>query len=135
MTSTKGRKGKVTVMANEIPATKNMNADKAGYYSSVDVWPAFPGGQSAMDHFFETNIEYPATAADNGTQGVVRISFDVDEKGKILSPKILSAPIGDGIDEEALRVFNKMPAWTPGKVKGKEVKTHVVLPVRFQLSS
>ena len=111
-----------------------MEKDQAGYYSNVEVWPAYPGGQDQLERFFEDNIEYPQQASDNGTEGLVTISFDVDENGKIYSPKTVNKPVGDGVEEEALRVFNKMPSWTPGKIKGKNVKTHFTLPVRFQLS-
>jgi TonB family protein len=135
MADKKGKKGKVTVEMNEnTPGTAaDMKMDKSGFYSNVEVWPAYPGGQNELERFFENNIQYPDAAADNGTEGVVKISFDVDESGKIYAPKVISKPVGDGVDAEALRVFNKMPSWTPGKIKGKNVKTHFTLPVRFQL--
>ena len=132
--SKKGKKkGKVMIMMNQ-KATGSMEMDKEGYYSNVEVWPAYPGGQSALETFFENNIEYPDAATDNGTEGTVNINFAVDEHGKVSSPKIIGPKVGNGIDEEALRVFNKMPTWTAGKIKGKNVKTRFTLPVRFQLT-
>jgi hypothetical protein len=35
---------------------------------------------------------------------------------------------------ETLKAFSTMPAWTPGMVHGKKVKTRLELPVTFQLA-
>jgi len=130
--SKKGKKGKVSVtMATA--GTGEMTPDKEGYYANTEVLPGFPGGQKALEKYFADNIQYPAEASDNGVEGKVDINFAVDETGKVYSPKVVSSKIGYGVEEEALRVFNNMPKWTPGKIKGKNVKTRFTLPVRFQL--
>lgn len=125
------RKAKVTIVLPKV--NSKMEMDKEGYYSNADVLPSYPGGQRALENFFTNNVEYPQQASDNGTEGSVDISFLVDENGKISSPKLIGQKVGDGIEEEALRVFNKMPSWKPGQIKGKNVKTRFTLPVRFQL--
>ena len=112
-----------------------MTADKEGFYSNTEILPAFPGGQKALENFFENNIQYPQDATDNDIEGTVNLNFAVDEKGKVYAPKVTSSNIGHGIETEALRVFNKMPTWTPGKIKGKNVKTRYTLPIKFQLNS
>lgn len=128
----KGKNGKVSIEM-EPPVKGEMAADKEGYYTNVEVLPAYKGGQRELEHFFEKNIQYPQDASDNGIEGTVRINFAVDENGKIYAPKLSNEKIGYGIEQEALRVFSKMPAWTPGKIKGKNVKTRFTLPVKFQL--
>ena len=132
-----GKTGKIVVVfpKMESDAKAKMDMDNEGNYTNVEVTPAYPGGQKALENFFNYNIEYPQQAADNGTEGVINVSFVVDENGKISSPKILGKRVGDGLEDEALRVVNKMPSWTPGKVKGKNVKTRLTLPVKFQLES
>jgi TonB family protein len=131
--SKKGKKGKVSITM-VAPTTGEMIPDNEGVYANAEVLPGFPGGQKGLEKFFEDNIQYPADASDNGVEGVVNIKFAVDENGKVYAPKVTSDNIGYGIEQEALRVFNKMPKWTPGKIKGKNVKTRFTLPVRFQLS-
>ena len=129
----KGKKGKVVInMATS--GTGDMTADKEGYYSNTEILPAYPGGQKALEKFFANNIQYPADASDNGIEGTVNINFAVDENGKIYSPKITSPKLGYGLEEEALAAFNKMPKWTPGRIKGKNVKTKYTLPVNFTLA-
>jgi TonB family protein len=125
------RKAKVTIVLPKL--NSKMEMDKEGYYSNADVLPSYPGGQKELENFFTNNVEYPQRATDNSTEGSVNINFLVDENGKVSSPKVISNKVGDGIEEEALRVFNKMPSWKPGQIKGKNVKTRFTLPIKFQL--
>jgi periplasmic protein TonB len=129
----KGKKGKVTIT---LPAagTGEMTPDKEGYYTNTEILPSFPGGQKALENFLLKNIQYPAEASDNGVEGTVNINFSVDENGKIYTPKVVSPNLGYGLEKEALAALNKMPKWTPGRIKGKNVKTRYTLPVTFMLS-
>lgn len=131
--SKKGKKGKVSIT---LPAagTGEMTPDKEGYYTNAEILPTFPGGQKALENFLLKNIEYPAEASDNGVEGTVNINFSVDENGKIYTPKVISPKLGYGLEEEAIAALKKMPKWTPGQIKGKNVKTRYTLPVTFLLS-
>lgn len=131
----KGKKGKVSakpVMPEKTPDASK-DPDENGVYGVVDIMPSFLGGTKGLQNYFDNNLEYPSEANDGGVDGTVRISFVVDENGKLISPRIAGENLGYGLDEEALRVVNKMPAWTPAKVKCKNVKTKVILPVKFEL--
>jgi len=130
--SKKGMKVKVMVTL-PVMGEGAMVADKEGYYTNTEVLPAYPGGQKELERFFEKNLQYPADAEDNGIEGTVKLNFAVDENGKIYSPVVTTPNIGYGVEQEAIRVFNKMPAWTPGRIKGKNVKTRFTLPVTFKL--
>lgn len=131
--SGKVRKPRISII---LPTRKSgaMDMDKDGYYSNVEVLPAFPGGQRSLEKFFEDNIVYPDPASENGTEGLVTLNFIVDERGKVFNPVVTSKKLGDGIEEEAIRVFNQMPVWTAGKIKGNNVKTRYSLPIRFQIN-
>ena len=128
----KGKKGKVSiVMAKNVSG--GMSVDKEGYYNNTEILPGYPGGEKALGRFYDDNIQYPVEASDNGVDGTVKINFAVDENGKLYAPVVTSPVIGYGLEQEALRVFNKMPKWSPGRIKGKNVKTRFSLPVKFQL--
>ena len=130
----KGMKGKVSVVENVATnAGGKMEADKSGIYSNVEIIPSFPGGYKGLQKYFDDNIEYPAEATNEGVEGTVNLTFVVDENGKLTSLKTTGEKIGYGLEEEALRIVNKMPVWNPGKLKGKNVKTSFTLPVTFQL--
>lgn len=128
----KGMKGKATVM--ESPKMMgSMEADNSGNYSNVEVYPSFPGGSEGLQKYFDKNLKYPEAASNDGVEGTVQVMFTVDEIGKLTNPHIMGEKPGYGLEEEALRVVKTMPAWNPGKLKGKNVKTNFTLPVKFQL--
>jgi periplasmic protein TonB len=129
----KGMKGKTSITL-PTKMTGAMTPDAAGVYSNVDYIPSFPGGNKGLQKFFDDNLQYPQSASDDGVEGTVRVAFTIDENGRLMNPAIDGSNEGYGLDEEALRVINKMPSWNPGKIKGKPVKTRFTLPVRFQLN-
>jgi len=119
--------------SNDASAKTEMVKDKEGVYSNVQVMPEFPGGQKALANYVNNHVEYPQQAIDDNTTGTVKVSFVVDENGKITSAHLINgSKVGKGLDEEALKVVNGMPSWKPGKVKGKNVKTRLELPISFQ---
>lgn len=129
----KAAKGKASISISENTANEKMEMDKNGVYARGEIMPSFPGGQQSLEKFVEDNLQYPQEALDNGIEGKVMISFDVDETGKIYRPSVVSPKIGYGLEEEALKVVKAMPQWNPGKMKGKNVKTKFTLPVTYQL--
>jgi protein TonB len=100
--------------------------------ASVDVLPAFPGGEDAMLKYLSKYIRYPDTAREYSITGRVYVSFVIDENGKVTEIKIMRG-LGYGTEEEVVRVVGKMPDWTPGKYNGRSVKTAFIMPVLFSL--
>jgi len=109
--------------------------DKAGVYTRAEVAPAYPGGQSGLDDYITSNIEYPSDAIDNNVEGTVYVQFAVDNNGKVSNVTTMGNKLGYGLEEEAVKVVSAMPAWTPGQVKGKKVKTWRTLPIVYKLES
>lgn len=101
--------------------------------SVVDQMPQFPGGEKEMLRFIRNNLRYPLSAQDNNIQGTVILNFVVDREGKIISIRVVKS-IGFGCDEEAVRVMERMPAWTPGKQRGQPVLVSFTMPFRFVLN-
>jgi TonB family protein len=129
----KKRKMSVSMSAN---TTGKISKDKEGVYNRAESMPEFPGGQNALAAYIENHLDYPQQAVDDNTTGTVRVSFVIDEKGKVTRSQVAGdKKIGNGLDEQALKVVQQMPAWKPGKVKGKNVKTRLELPITFQLEA
>jgi TonB family protein len=103
-------------------------------YSSVDVVPEFQGGIEAFGQFIAHNVHYPAVARENNTQGRIIVSFIVEKDGRLTDVKIASG-IGDGCDEEAIRVMKLSPPWKPGMVDGKPVRVAYSVPISFTLGN
>ncbi|MBJ6118640.1 TonB family protein [Pontibacter sp. BT310] len=116
----------VTIAQNKIQENK--------IFSYVDQMPKFEGGETEMMKFMAGNIAYPADAKANGLEGLVVVSFVIEETGKVKDAKVLKK-LGRGTDEEALRVVNLTSGkWTPGSQNGKIVPVQFTLPIRFSLS-
>jgi periplasmic protein TonB len=127
------KSGKVSTGTSSDDTKVKMEKDKMGYYNRTEVLPDYKGGQNAIDNYITTNIEYPQDAIDNNVEGVVNVQFGVDENGKISNVSTVGNKIGHGLEEEAIRVVSKMPKWTAGQVKGKNVKTWRTLPINYKL--
>jgi len=97
-----------------------------------DTQPAFPGGEKEMMLFMGRNLRYPATAQRAGIQGTVLLSFTVMADGSIEAIKVLKA-LGGGLDEEAIRMVKKMPAWKPALANNVPVAASYLFPVNFKI--
>ena len=131
MTSKRKGKASVTFMTDN---NLRVEKDKAGIYSRAEKMPEYPGGEKALSAFVENNISYPQDAIDQDAQGTVNVSFVVDENGKVMNAVAGGKAAGHGLEEEAIKIVEQMPAWKPGMVKGKPVKTRLTLPVTFKLA-
>jgi len=129
----KGHKGQVRMAIHSDRFTGKMEEDKNGVYNYAEVKPMYPGGEKSLEEFVQNHIQYPQDAVDNGVEGTVTVTFAVDETGKVYSPTIKGDRLGYGLDDEALKVVDLMPKWTPGRIKGKNVKTYYDLPITFTL--
>lgn len=87
-----------------------------------------------MISFIAENLTYPALAKEAGTEGTVYVSFIVDKKGKVTTPKVLH-DIGNDCGAEALRVVQLLPEFEAGKNKGEAVPIELKLPIKFSLST
>jgi len=106
--------------------------EEAPIFTVVESMPEFPGGMQELYTFLGNNIKYPVMAKESGIQGKVYVTFVVEVDGSITDVRVLRG-IGGGCDEEAVRVVESMPKWTPGKQRGKPVRVQYNLPVRFTL--
>jgi len=102
--------------------------------ASVELAPEFQGGQAALGRYLGSRLRYPAEARQNKIQGKVYIGFIVEKNGSLADFKVVRG-IGDGCDEEAIRVLRSSPAWRPGMANGKPVRTSYVLPITFMLGN
>jgi protein TonB len=106
--------------------------DDTGIYTTIDVYPRFPGGDQARFAFLRSQVRYPEAAIKAGVQGVVVVVFVIEKDGSVSNVDV-SKPIGGGCDEEAIRVVKLMPRWDPGKRSGKAVRVLVKMPIVFRI--
>ncbi len=116
----------IFISPDELPKFKDCKDEGRSHsYSSL------PCQNFIVDYIYN-KLEYPAQALSDRISGIVVIRFVVSETGSILNPTIVR-DIGGGCGEEAKSVIQTMDKWIPGKQDGKNVKTQITLPVRFEL--
>ncbi|PRY05738.1 TonB family protein [Pontibacter ummariensis] len=102
-------------------------------YAYVEQMPRFRGGEQEMLKFLAKNIRYPKEAQEAGLEGLVVVSFDVDDDGSLGNIQIIKS-LGMGTDEEAMHVVEQMNGnWEPGTQGGRPVPVRYTLPIRFAI--
>ena len=99
----------------------------------VEEMPMFPGGDAALLKYITDNIRYPESAKTNNISGRVIIRFVVNSEGKAEEATVLRG-VDPSLDEEAIRVVNSLPVFSPGKQGGKPVPVYYMVPVTFSLT-
>lgn len=92
----------------------------------------FTGGMMKQIEFMMQNLKYPKEAEKDGASGTVRVHFIVEKDGTLTDVKVPDS-VHPALDAEGIRLVKAMPKWTPAKVKGKAVRSKMVLPVQFRL--
>lgn len=95
-----------------------------------DIEAEFIGGD--WSRYLLSELRYPEYSLEVGEQGIVYVSFVVDIDGSISDVTVIKS-VSSEIDREAKRVIRLSPKWSPGKVRGKPVKTRMVIPINFQI--
>ncbi|WP_160118617.1 energy transducer TonB [Chryseotalea sanaruensis] len=97
----------------------------------VENMPEPEGGLEGFYKLLKKHMKYPSKAQRNHTEGRVFVEFTVGKDGKLTNMKVIKG-VGDGCDEEALRVM-AMSKWKPGKQRGVPVNVRMVQAINFQL--
>ena len=101
-------------------------------FDVVEQMPQFSGGIEALLKYLAENVRYPKEAEDKCLQGRVIATFVVEKDGSISRAKVVKS-VDPLLDEEALRVVNSMPNWTPGRQNGEPVAVKYTIPISFRL--
>lgn len=129
----------MTVLALTIPmmvANAQMSENELSTNNSdelVTSGPEFLGGEQALTNYFQDAAKYPEKATRMGREGTVVLEFYVLADGSISEEVSVIKSLGAGLDEEAVRLANIMPAWQPAMQNGVAVKVKYQLPVNFEL--
>lgn len=119
-----------TIKVAPVEAIEKEESDEI--FMIVEEQPQFPGGTGEFMKFVVANMRYPRQARSMGVEGKVFIKAVVGKDGKLTDLEVMKG-IGAGCDEEALRVVSQSPPWKPGRQRGREVRTRIVIPLVFKL--
>lgn len=101
-------------------------------YTIVELMPSFPGGETMMMEFIQKNITYPKSAKENNMSGTVYVNFVVDNTGEVIKVNIIRGVV-KALDDEAKRIVESMPRWSPGMQSGRPVAVSFNLPIKYRL--
>lgn len=99
---------------------------------SVSSLPQFNGGGQALRYYVKNNMKYPQEARAAGISGAVTVEFLILANGRVGNPVTVGEVIGYGLEEEAMRLVEKMPRWVPAKLDGKAVSVKHQIVIRFE---
>lgn len=123
--------------AQEQSAPSSVGSEKDIYeLNEVERAPQFPGGKEALIKFLSENIQYPEAAKSESAEGMVAITFTVDQDGSVANVEGIKTEKNgwrQDFQDEAIRVVQSMPGWEPAVSNGKTVKVKFTLPIRFKL--
>ena len=124
----------VSTTANTL-STTNMQTKQSDkkIFRVVEEMPKFKGGDAKLMEFLMMNMKYPESAIKAKQQGRAIVGFVVRKDGTVSDVYIEKSTGYDVLDNEAMRVVKSMPAWEPGKQKGKPVDVKYNVPITFRL--
>ena len=93
----------------------------------------FTGGSDQCSRYLFTHLKYPETAAVRHIEGSVSVVFTVDAEGMVRDAKVRRG-LGQGCDEEALRLVQNMPRWEPATLNGIPIASGRTLRVEFRMT-
>lgn len=111
----------------------------------VENKPVFPGCEDAggeaekfqclqleIQKFIARNFKFPEMARQMGIQGKVYINFEISKDGSVKNVQVVRG-VDELLDEEAIRVINQLPKFTPAKQRGKPVRVQYTVPINARL--
>lgn len=116
------------VIKHEIEEVENVDE----IFTIVEEQATPVGGMAAFYKYIGNNLKYPAQARRMNIEGRVYCAFVVNKDGSIQDVKVLRG-LGAGCDEEAARVISQSPPWTPGKQRGRPVRSRYQMFINFKM--
>lgn len=117
----------------DFEVTEEEEEEEEEIFVVVEDMPTFRGGDvNKFREWVQQRIKYPQIAAENGIQGKVFIMFVVEPDGSVSNVTILRG-VDPALDNEAKRVVENSPKWSPGKQRGAPVRVRFSITVNFQL--
>ncbi|MBQ8308131.1 MAG: energy transducer TonB [Alistipes sp.] len=104
-------------------------------FLSAETMPSFQGGSlNDFRNWVQGKVRYPQIAQENGISGRVVLQFVIERDGRLTNIVVLQTP-DRSLSEEAIRVLNMSPKWSPGKQRNQAVRVKYTLPVDFRIQN
>lgn len=102
-----------------------------GPFFFVEQMPTFRGGDIEKFRLWvRQRTNYPQEAIDKKIRGEVVLTFIVETDGSVSNVTVIRG-VDPLIDEEAVKVIESSPKWSPGLQRGKPVRVRYSIPLNF----
>ena len=100
--------------------------------NAVQSLPSFEGGNQAMTHYLEHNMQYPPEADKENKEGIVKVDAVINTDGSLSDVQVVNTP--DSIfNAEALRLVRNMPKLRPAMYASRPVRIKMGFNVVFKI--
>jgi len=114
----------------ENPENEKDSNDK--YFTKVEIWASFPGGEKAFQKYLRTKITDSIPSNFPFAKGIVKCGFTISTDG---SPKdvILIKGIENIVDAYVIRILSMMPKSIPALQNGPAVEQYREVQISFNI--
>ena len=121
-----------TEFSDNIEVVEEVVEDDAPFIIAEEM-PKFQGGDlMKFRSWVQGKLKYPVIAQENGIQGKVTLTFVIERDGSLTNIQVMQSP-DRALADEAVRVLQSSPKWTPGKQRNSPVRVRYTLPVEFRI--
>jgi protein TonB len=100
-------------------------------YDFVEEYAEFPGGADFLHKWIAKNFELPQEV-NKSEQGKIYLSFVIEKDGSVSNIRITRG-LSEKLNNEAIKLVQKMPSWKPAINNGKPVRSRFMLPISVVL--
>ncbi|MET0244028.1 MAG: TonB family protein, partial [Flavitalea sp.] len=113
------------------PKPEPISNDTSKTFTRVERESFFKGGQKDWTKYLTKNLNYHPAAIKANISGRVTVIFIVDKLGKATEARLFQST-HFYLDDEALRLIENSPKWTPAEQDGRIVKSYKLQPIIFR---
>jgi protein TonB len=119
-------------IVQQIEVVEEAAEDDAPFIIAEEM-PKFQGGDlMKFRSWVQGKLKYPQIAQENGISGKVTLTFVIERDGSLTNIQVMQSP-DRSLADEAVRVLQSSPKWTPGKQRNAPVRVRYTLPVEFRI--
>jgi beta-lactamase regulating signal transducer with metallopeptidase domain len=122
----------------EVPIKKEKDAKLVDCINSdiknlneVTQKPEYEDGIKEFFNYIGKNFKIPEDAKKQKVKGIIFVDFIIEKDGTLTNVNIIK-DLGFGTGEEAKRVLENTPKWSPGKIENEIVRVKYVLPIKLE---
>lgn len=111
-----------------------VSIDSSNVEHSYNITFSKPEPKKGFAHFYSyvaNNMRTPKEAVANKISGKILLTFIIEESGSIKDVKVIKG-LGYGLDEEAIITLRSYRNWTPGKMRGINIRTLYSIPITIR---